>query len=210
MGEFSTLTVITTMACRLATAPRRFQIAACSITPGDGCFKSQRIISKAATFPGFRNSGPDTARALLTSAVRIVSKNFHIITGATTYDDFWYPDIYAYNATTWPAYLKAGAVLYRALGDSDKAAQCDQESKQPQMMLSGRCGTASSLPMGQTGTAANDGMILCSADNLPANLCHVTLAWETSCPWMWCAPPSWPNSKRVSLIPQATTPRRSG
>ena len=42
---------------------------------------------------------------------RIQNQNFQIITGPTTYDDFWHPEIYAYNASTYPAFLRASAVL---------------------------------------------------------------------------------------------------
>jgi non-lysosomal glucosylceramidase len=59
---------------------------------------------------------------------RILSKQFQIITGPTTYDDFWHPEIYAYNATTYPAFLRAGAVLLDALGDHDGAKTCLEQA----------------------------------------------------------------------------------
>ena len=63
-------------------------------------------------------------RSLAYLRARIQSKNFQIITGPTTYDDFWHPEIYAYNASTYPAFLRAGAVLLDALGQTKEAAVC--------------------------------------------------------------------------------------
>lgn len=60
---------------------------------------------------------------------RIESKDFQIITGPTTYDDFWHPDIYAYNASTYPAFLRAGAVLLTALGHTNEAQVCRQQAE---------------------------------------------------------------------------------
>lgn len=59
---------------------------------------------------------------------RIQSKRFQIITGPTTYDDFWHPDLYAYNATTYPTFLQAGTVLLDALGDRAGAQECHQQA----------------------------------------------------------------------------------
>jgi uncharacterized protein (DUF608 family) len=59
----------------------------------------------------------------------IASKRFDIITGATTYDDFWHPQIYAYNASTYPAFLKAGAVLMKAMGDIQGAFECENQAE---------------------------------------------------------------------------------
>jgi len=58
----------------------------------------------------------------------IKSKQFQIPTGPTTYDDFWHPEIYAYNASTYPAFLRAGAVLLDALGDRAGAAECRSQA----------------------------------------------------------------------------------
>ncbi len=63
-------------------------------------------------------------RSLAFLRARVESKQFQIITGATTYDDFWHPEIYAYNASTYPAFLRAGAVLLEALGQTNEAATC--------------------------------------------------------------------------------------
>jgi hypothetical protein len=52
-----------------------------------------------------------------------------IPTGPTTYDDFWHPEIYAYNATTYPSFLNAGAVLWTAYGQPDKALACRTQEK---------------------------------------------------------------------------------
>lgn len=59
---------------------------------------------------------------------RIESKQFQIVTGPTTYDDFWHPEIYAYNASTYPAFLQAGAVLLNALGHTNEAQTCRQQA----------------------------------------------------------------------------------
>ena len=56
----------------------------------------------------------------------VKSKNFFIPTGRTTYDDFWHPEIYAYNAGCFPAFLRAGAVLHRAFGEMAEAEKCEQ------------------------------------------------------------------------------------
>lgn len=60
---------------------------------------------------------------------RITSTNYRIPTGPTTYDDFWHPDLYAYNASTYPSVLKAGAVLERALGRPQKAKECENAAE---------------------------------------------------------------------------------
>jgi len=59
---------------------------------------------------------------------RIESKEFQIITGSTTYDDFWHPEIYAYNASTYPVFLRAGGVLLDALGDHEGANACREQA----------------------------------------------------------------------------------
>jgi hypothetical protein len=68
-------------------------------------------------------------RSLAYLRARIKSKNFQIITGPTTYDDFWHPEIYAYNASTYPAFLRAGAVLLDALGHTKEVAVCREEAE---------------------------------------------------------------------------------
>jgi len=60
---------------------------------------------------------------------RVASTNFQIISGSTTYDDFWHPQLYAYNASTYPCFLRAGAVLCRALGETARAEECASEAE---------------------------------------------------------------------------------
>ena len=67
-------------------------------------------------------------RSLAFLHTRIEPKNFQIITGPTTYDDFWHPEIYAYNASTYPAFLRAGAVLLDHLGQTNEAAVCRDQA----------------------------------------------------------------------------------
>ncbi len=59
---------------------------------------------------------------------RVAGKEFHIITGPNTYDDFWHPEIFAYNACTWPSFLQAAAVLTAALGDDAQAKALTEEA----------------------------------------------------------------------------------
>ena len=59
----------------------------------------------------------------------VKSQSFFIPTGSTTYDDFWHPEIYAYNASCFPAFLRAGAVLHRAFGETSEAEKCEQLAK---------------------------------------------------------------------------------
>ncbi len=67
-------------------------------------------------------------RSLAFLRARIESKQFQIITGPTTYDDFWHPQLYAYNASTYPVFLRAGAVLLAALGHTNEAAACREQA----------------------------------------------------------------------------------
>ncbi len=67
-------------------------------------------------------------RSLAFLRARIESKKFQIITGPTTYDDFWHPELYAYNASTYPAFLRAGAVLFDALGHTSEATACREQA----------------------------------------------------------------------------------
>ena len=67
-------------------------------------------------------------RSLAFLRSRIESKAFQLVTGPTTYDDFWHPAVYAYNASTYPAFLCAGAVLLEALGHHDEAEGCRVEA----------------------------------------------------------------------------------
>jgi non-lysosomal glucosylceramidase len=59
----------------------------------------------------------------------IKSKEFKIISGSTTYDDFWHPELYAYNASTYPAFLRAGAVLMDALGEPRRAKEYRRQAE---------------------------------------------------------------------------------
>lgn len=67
------------------------------------------------------------ATSFLESLIR--SSKYHIVTGPTTYDDFWHPDLYAYNATTYPCFLQAAAVLFDALGNTSRAAECRDDAQ---------------------------------------------------------------------------------
>lgn len=72
---------------------------------------------------------PQVERSLAYAKNAIKSKTFQIPTGPTTYDDFWHPEIYAYNSTTYPAFLNAGAVLWTAFGDPARAQACRDQEK---------------------------------------------------------------------------------
>jgi len=72
---------------------------------------------------------PQVEGALAYAKSAIKSTTFQIPSGPTTYDDFWNPVLYSYNATTYPAFLNAGAVLWTAFGDPSKVQACRDQSK---------------------------------------------------------------------------------
>jgi len=76
----------------------------------------------------FKDQIPATMDFLSSLTLDKKGQPFFIPEGSTTYDDFWHPPLYAYNASCWPAFLRAGSVLYRALGDEAKAAACEKDS----------------------------------------------------------------------------------
>ncbi len=67
------------------------------------------------------------ASTFLESQIR--SSKYHIVTGPTTYDDFWHPDLYAYNATTYPSFLQAAGMLFEALGNPHRAGDCREDAQ---------------------------------------------------------------------------------
>ena len=66
----------------------------------------------------FRRQIPRTVAFL---RKRVIHPDFYIIAGPSTYDDFWHPEIFAYNAAVWPSFLTAASILMTALGDATEA-----------------------------------------------------------------------------------------
>ncbi len=73
----------------------------------------------------FREQIPRTVAFL---RKRVVHPDFYIIAGPSTYDDFWHPEIFAYNAGIWPSFLQAASILMTALGDASEAGLLREEA----------------------------------------------------------------------------------